>query len=138
MLEQVAKRIADETSLTIGSNLYISTLPDTPSDCFAIYQNVGSPRVEVFDATGDEDLRRPSLQVLGRGVIGGYAALLINMSTVVGAATVSNLLLTSVSGEKVFFYSAVPTGSPTYLGVDEKNRPQFVQNLDCVVGKEYT
>jgi len=138
VLEQIAKRIADETSLTIGSDLYINTLPSTPSECFAIYQNVGSPRVEVFDPSGDSDLRRPSLQVLGRGVLGGYAALLINMSTVVNSVTISNLLLTSTSGEKVFFYSAVPTGSPTYLGVDEQNRPQFVQNLDCVVGKEYT
>jgi hypothetical protein len=48
MIEAIAEEMADKANLLLGTNLFISFMPDTPTQCCALYQYQGpKPGLEI-------------------------------------------------------------------------------------------
>ncbi len=115
--------------LTIGTNLFLSKMPDTPDTCVCIYEYQGSAPVMTFGATAIQ-LDRPSVQISVRAARDDYAS----------ARDLAQALRTLVSGivdvtsSGVVIKRVEPTGSFYPLSVDQLERPRVVFNLDCHVG----
>jgi hypothetical protein len=115
--------------LTIGTNLFLSKMPDTPDTCVCIYEYQGSAPVMTFGATAIQ-MDRPSVQISVRAARDDYAT----------ARDLAQALRTLVSGIVDVTASGVvmkriePTGTFYSLSVDQLERPRVVFNLDCHVG----
>lgn len=115
--------------LTIGTNLFLSKMPDTPDVCVCIYETQGSAPVLTFGSTAIQ-LDKPNVQISVRAARDDYAT----------ARDLAQALRTLVSGitnetaSNVLIMRAEPTGSFYPLGVDQLERPRVVFNMDCHVG----
>ena len=114
--------------LTIGNNLFLSKMPDTPDTCVCIYEYQGTVPLMTFGATAIQ-VDRPSVQVAVRAARDDYAT----------ARDLAQALRTLVSGivnvtsSGVTILRVEPTGSFYALSVDQLERPRVVFNLDCPV-----
>jgi hypothetical protein len=115
--------------LALGTNLFLSKMPDTPDTCVCIYEYQGSAPVMTFGATAIQ-MDRPSVQISVRAARDDYAA----------ARDLAQALRTLVSGivdvtaSSVVMKRVEPTGTFYALSVDQLERPRVVFNLDCHVG----
>lgn len=115
--------------LTIGTNLFLSKMPDTPDVCVCIYETQGSAPVLTFGSTAIQ-VDKPNVQISVRAARDDYAT----------ARDLAQALRTLVSGitnetaSNVLIMRAEPTGSFYPLGVDQLERPRVVFNMDCHVG----
>ena len=120
---------ANRGDLTIGTNLFLSKMPDTPDTCVCIYEYQGSAPVMTFGATAIQ-MDRPSVQISVRAARDDYAT----------ARDLAQALRTLVSGivdvtsSGVVMKRVEPTGTFYALSVDQLERPRVVFNLDCHVG----
>ena len=115
--------------LTIGTNLFLSKMPDTPDVCVCIYENQGSGPLMTFGATAIQ-LDRPSVQISVRAARDDYATardLAQALRTLVAG-------IVNVTSSGVVVLRVEPTGSFYSLSVDQLERPRVVFNLDCHVG----
>lgn len=119
----------NRADLTIGTNLFLSKMPDTPDVCVCIYEYQGSAPVMTFGSTPIE-IDRPSVQISVRAARDDYAT----------ARDLAQALRTLVSGivnvtsSNVVLKRIEPTGSFYPLSVDQLERPRVVFNMDCHVG----
>jgi len=119
----------NRNDLTIGTNLFLSKMPDTPDTCVCIYEYQGSAPLMTFGATAIQ-IDRPSVQISVRAARDDYAT----------ARDLAQALRTLVSGivnetsSGVVMKRVEPTGSFYSLSVDQLERPRVVFNLDCHVG----
>jgi len=115
--------------LTIGTNLFLSKMPDTPDVCVCVYELQGTVPLMTFGATAIQ-VDRPSVQISVRAARDDYAT----------ARDLAQALRTLVSGivnvtsSGVTILRVEPTGSFYPLSVDQLERPRVVFNLDCHVG----
>jgi hypothetical protein len=115
--------------LTIGTNLFLSKMPDTPDVCVCIYENQGNGPLMTFGATAIQ-LDRPSVQISVRAARDDYATardLAQALRTLVAG-------IVNVTSSGVVVLRVEPTGSFYSLSVDQLERPRVVFNLDCHVG----
>ena len=120
---------ANNATLTLGTNFFLSKMPQTPDACVAIFEYEGLPPIENFGTDGFS-ISRPSIQVMVRGAREDYVGgrdLAETLRVLVSA--ISNTTLSSVGILRVS-----SMGSIMPLGVDELERPVFVFNMDCFVG----
>lgn len=118
----------NNATLTLGTNLFLAKMPDSPDVCVCIYEYEGQPPIETFGATALE-IDRPSVQIAVRAGRDDYPAardLADTLRTLV--AGMSNV---SVGGVSVMRVSS--SGSLYPLGADALDRPRVVFNLDCHV-----
>lgn len=119
---------ANRNDLTIGTNLFLSKMPDSPDACVCVYETQGNAPVMTFGATAIQ-LDRPNVQISVRAGRDDYAA----------ARDMAQALRTLVAGivnvtsSGVLIMRAEPTGSFYPLGVDQLERPRVVFNMDCHV-----
>lgn len=129
ILEAVGTYIDNNNAtLTLGTNLFLGKMPDTPDVCVCVYEYEGFAPIETFGATAFE-VNRPSVQVVVRAGRDDYPAardLADTLRTLVSA--MSNV---SVSGVTVMRVAS--SGSLYPLGADALDRPRVVFNLDCHV-----
>ena len=115
--------------LTIGTNLFLSKMPETPDLCVCIYEYQGVAPLTTFGSTAIQ-LDRPSVQISVRASRDDY----------VTARDLAQALRTLVAGiinetaDGVLIVRAEPTGSFFPLGHDQLERPRVVFNMDCHVG----
>lgn len=115
--------------LTIGTNLFLSKMPDTPDVCVCIYETQGSAPVLTFGSTAIQ-LDKPNVQISVRAARDDYA-------TARDLAQALRILVSGITNEtasNVLIMRAEPTGSFYPLGVDQLERPRVVFNMDCHVG----
>jgi len=114
--------------LTIGTNLFLSKMPNSPDYCVAVYETSGISPIETFGATAFE-IDRPSVQVVVRATRDDYVTARDK------AITLRNLIcaLTNVSVSGVTVLRVKSAGSVLPLGVDELDRPKVSFNVDCFV-----
>jgi hypothetical protein len=119
---------ANRQDLTIGVNLFLSKMPDTPDVCVCIYETQGSAPIMTFGATAIQ-LDRPNVQISVRAGRDNYAAardMAQTLRTLVAG-------IVNVTSSNVLIMRAEPTGSFYPLGVDQLERPRVVFNMDCHV-----
>ena len=119
---------ANNGTLTIGTNLFLAKMPDTPDLCVAIYENQGFPPTMTFGATAIE-IDRPSLQISVRAGRDDYPTARDLAQTL--RTLVSGMVNISSSG--VTIMRTEPSGSFYSLSTDNLERPRVVFNVDCLV-----
>ena len=129
VLEAVGTYIdTNSGDLTIGTNLFLSKMPNTPDYCVAVYEYTGIAPIETFGAAAFE-IDRPSVQVVVRATRDDYVTARDK------AIALRNLIcgLTNVSVGGVTVLRVKSAGSVLPLGVDELDRPRVSFNVDCFV-----
>jgi len=130
VLEAVGNYVdTNSADLTLGTNLFLSKMPESPDFCVALFEYEGLPPIETFGPSGFA-VERPSLQVMVRAAREDYvtardkAVTLRNLVSAISNTTLSNVGILRVAS----------MGSVMPLGTDELERPIIVFNFDCFVG----
>lgn len=115
-------------NLTIGTNLFLGKMPDTPAFCVAVYEYQGVAPMATFGASAFE-IDKPSIQVTVRAGKDDYP-------TARNFAQDLRILLAAVTDTTVGSLRVIrlaSNGSVISLGVDDLDRPRIAFNLDCFV-----
>lgn len=113
-------------SLTLGTNLFVGRMPDTPDTCVAIYEYGGASPEEVMGGASSPALENPRIQVATRDA--AYA----NAETLARSiwSALSGVLDEVIVSTRYNIVSAIQ--SPFPLERDTHDRVVFVQNFDVV------
>ena len=120
----IAARLASAGFGTLGTDLFINTLPATPDNCISVSGYAGSPPERTHDTSGNA---RPGIQVRVR-----------NTSAATGRTVIENIFnyldgSGNVSLSSVFFLSIDAVQSPFPMGKDENNRTEYSVNFSTIV-----
>jgi hypothetical protein len=111
--------------LTIGVNLFLGRLPDTPDTCVSLYQASGGAPVDQFGSAAPQ-ITQPSVQVRARAADYSTAEALAN--DVWGVLVlVANATLTSTR-----YLRLEAKQTPFPLERDTQDRVVFVFNLEAI------
>jgi len=128
ILEAVGDYLQAQGHGTLGVNLFLSMMPETPDTLVSVYENAGdSPMFTMGAAAWAID--RPTLQVICRATRGDYPTARDKAETIralLGAVTEQTL-----SGINVM--RIAPQGSVIPMGEDENLRPMVSANYECMV-----
>ena len=127
VLEALADRLTSASVATVGNNLFIGLMPDSPNLCVALYEYAGTAPLEVL-RDNDATLERPSVQVLVRGGRNDYPT--AHALAIAARDALTAITDETISGVRFLRVSALSAVNAT--GVDEKDRPQFTLALLAV------
>jgi hypothetical protein len=115
---------------TLGTNLFLATLPESPDVCTAVYENSGTPPAFTM-GTGGIVIDYPMLQIISRAAKEDYPTARDKIEDI------RNLLasITNVTISGVHVLRIEPMGSVNPLGIDPKQRPLLSVNFRCLVRK---
>ena len=119
---------AHTTQGTLGTNIFLGTLPETPDACVAIYENAGSSPTFTMGSGGIR-IDYPMLQIIARASREDYPTARDKADTI--RILLASVLEQTVSG--VHIMRIEPMGSVNLLGVDPKYRPLVSVNFRCLV-----
>ena len=113
-------------SVTLGTNLFYSLMPETVSNCVTLYENAGAPPVFTQGTQNLPVLERPQLQFLLR-----------NSSYSAGRALAEDIYrtLTSIANQTInghLYLRVEALQVPSVLNRDSNNRVIFTCNFDVV------
>jgi len=130
ILESIGDYLVTNSLGTLGTNLFLGTLPESPDVCTAVYENSGTPPAFTM-GTGGIAIDYPMLQVICRAGKDDYP------TARDAVETIRNLLasVTDVTISNVHILRIEPMGSVNPLGVDPKQRPLLSVNFRCLVRK---
>ena len=128
VLEALGTWAQTEGAGTLGVNLFVSRLPDSPDAAIALHEYSGGPPVEMFGSQGIS-LHRVRIQVTGRGARDDYPTVRDNVLRLYqDMAAITNL---TQSGFLIL--RVKPLGYPGLIGYDDKNRFRIVFNTEVLV-----
>jgi hypothetical protein len=115
---------------TLGTSLFLATLPESPDVCTAIYENSGTPPAFTM-GSGGIAIDYPMLQIISRAGKEDYPTARDKIEDI------RNLLasVTDVTISGVHVLRIEPMGSVNPLGIDPKQRPLLSVNFRCLVRK---
>lgn len=114
---------SQQASLTLGTNLFLGRMPDSPDACVALYEYGGSAPDNTMGG-GLPVLQNPSVQIAVREVLYASAESLINLCW----GTLESIIDMSLSGTRYNRVTAIQ--SPFVLERDSQDRVIFVQNFN--------
>ncbi|MFO7253131.1 MAG: minor capsid protein [Actinomycetes bacterium] len=121
LLDDIASYLASQGI----TGVYKGYMPDQPDDLVALFEYAGSP-TELTMGEGDPVVERPGLQVRVRNR--SYPAGRAKIGEVVDA--LHGLAGATINGTRYLLVRALQ--SPASLGLDAKNRSEFVVNFEVV------
>lgn len=128
ILEAVGNKLATDGLGTLGTNIFLSLMPDTPDLCTAVYEYSGLTPIDTFGASVNIQLDRPSIQVMTRAGRNDYVAARDRAVNVRNAlAKVSNSNLSGIQILRIAPLSAINA-----IGLDEKDRPLVTVSFTVV------
>jgi len=113
---------------TLGTNLFLGTLPDSPDACVAVYENAGSSPAFTMGSGGIR-VDYPMLQIITRATREDYPTARDKAETI--RTLLASVLEQTVSS--IHIMRIEPMGSVNQLGVDPKYRPLISVNFRCLV-----
>jgi len=128
ILESVGDYLVTNSHGTLGTNIFLGTLPDSPDSCIAVYENAGSSPTFTMGSGGIR-IDYPMLQIICRAGREDYP-------TARDKAENIRVLLASVLEQTVSVVHILrieTMGSVNLLGVDPKYRPLVSVNFRCLV-----
>ncbi len=113
-------------TVTLGTNLFYSRIPETTSDCVALFENSGAPPNFTMGTNNLPTLERPQLQFLVR-----------NTSYSAGHALADSIyrVLTAISNatiNSVVYLRVEAISNPALLERDSNRRSIFTCNFDVI------
>lgn len=128
ILEAVGDYLQTQGQGTLGTNLFLAMMPETPDACVCVYETSGlAPMMTMGSAAFAVD--QPGLQVIVRGARADYPGARNKALTVRGL--LAAITETTISGIHVMRVSA--DGSLLPMGEDQNGRPMVSTNFSCVV-----
>lgn len=127
ILEALADRLTSASVATVGTNLFLGMMPDSPDLCVALFEYAGAPPLEVL-RDNDATLERPGIQVLVRAGRNDYPIARDLTNTI--RNTLTGITDEEISGVRFLRVSALSAVNST--GTDEKDRPQFTLSMQAV------
>lgn len=113
---------------TLGTNLFLGTMPESPDTCVAVFESAGSPSAFTM-GTGGIVLDYPMIQVLCRAGREDYPTARDKAENI--RNTLASVLESNISS--VHIMRIEPMGGVNPLGVDGKYRPLVSVNFRCLV-----
>ena len=113
---------------TLGTDLFLGTLPESPDACVAVYENAGSSPTFTMGSGGIR-IDYPMLQIICRAGREDYPTARDKAENI--RVLLASVLETTISG--VHIMRIEPMGSVNQLGVDPKYRPLISVNFRCLV-----
>jgi len=130
ILESIGDYLVTNSQGTLGTNLFLGTLPESPDVCVAVYENSGTPPSFTM-GTGGVVIDYPMLQVICRAGREDYPTARDKADSI--RNLLASVLESTISG--VHIMRIEPMGSVNPLGVDPKYRPLVSVNFRCLVRK---
>lgn len=128
MLEALADKLTAASVATVGTNLFIGIMPNSPDVCVSLYEYAGSPPLEVLRDNA-ATLERPSVQVMVRASRNDYPTARDLITDVRDSLTgITDETISNVRFLRVNQNSAINA-----VGTDENDRPMFTLSLTTVV-----
>jgi len=130
ILESIGDYLVTNSHGTLGTDIFLGTLPENPDACIAIYENSGSSPAFTMGAGGIR-IDYPMIQIIARAGREDYPTARDKADTI-------RLLLASVLDQTVSLVDILriePMGSVNLLGIDPKYRPLVSVNFRCLVRK---
>jgi len=129
ILEAVGSKLVTDGLGTLGTNIFLSLMPDTPDLCTAVYEYSGLSPLDTFGASVTVALDRPSIQVMTRAGRNDYVAARDRAVNVRNSlAKISNQTLSGINILRIAPLSAINS-----IGLDEKDRPLVTISFTAVV-----
>jgi hypothetical protein len=121
----MAANVSD-TTLTLGTNLFLGRMPDTPDTCVAIYETAGNAPDDVFGADSAPPIENAGLMCHTRAIAySDCQSLAVDIMKTL--SKVINETLTSTA-----YYKIEAEQSPFALERDEQERMVFSCNFTAV------
>lgn len=128
ILESIGDYLVTNSHGTLGVNLFLGTLPESPDVCTAVYENSGTPPSFTM-GSGGIAIDYPMIQVISRAEKEDYPTARDRVEAI------RNLLaaVTDVTISDVQILRIEPMGNVNLLGIDPKQRPLVSVNFRCLV-----
>ena len=126
ILDDIGGYINTNTSFTLGTDFFLSLLPDTPDNCVALFESGGVAPQYTQGSTGTPVIERPELQVITRHT--SYETGRANANTVY-------LLLTAITNATInsnLYYRIEAAASPAMFQRDDSRRVLFTTNFNVM------
>lgn len=125
ILDAVGSVLQTASVGTLGTNLFLSRMPDSPEACVAVYESGAGTNMYVGGSTVGPALSVTNIQVVARGVREDYENPRLKIEAVITALeTVQDQ---TISGFRIL--RAESFGRPVPLGYDENERPRIAMNF---------
>lgn len=128
ILEAVGDYLQAQAQGTLGTNIFLGRMPDSPDACVCVYETAGSAPEMTFGSSGLA-IDRPVLQVMCRAGRDDYPAARNK------ADGIRDLLagITNTTMGSFTVLRMEPSGSVNPIGPDEKDRPLVSVNFNVMV-----
>lgn len=118
----IAEYLEDQTIGTVGTDIFVGIMPNTPDDCIVIWPYAGQPPDIIWDG------EYPSINVKVR-----------NTAQDTGWTKIYSIMkalhkLTNTTIESTLYHRIEAMGSPAYLERDQNNR--YIFNINFSIIKE--
>lgn len=127
LLDEIAKRLTDQGVGVVGSTanwvVKKNWMSPSPDRAIALFETGGFPN----DFHESALIDRPTFQVRVRGPKGGASTARVKIGA---ARTALEIGSTTLTGWR--YVHIVAQGEPTFLGMDENQRPEYVMNFTAL------
>jgi len=130
ILESVGDYLVTNSLGTLGTNLFLGTMPETPDECVAVYENSGNAPMFTM-GTGGIVIDYPMIQIVARAGREDYPTARDKAESI--RTLLASVLDSTISSVNIMRIE--PMGSVNPLGVDSKFRPMVSVNFRCLVRK---
>lgn len=128
ILEAVGDYLQAQNQGTLGTNLFLAVMPESPDACVCIYDTPGLSPMMTMGSSAFA-VEQPGLQVITRGARGDYPGARDKAKAV--RALLAGIIETSISGIHIMRVEA--EGSFLPMGEDQNGRPMISMNFSCAV-----
>lgn len=128
ILESIGDYLVTNSQGTLGTNIFLGTLPESPDACVAVYENSGSSPAFTMGAGGIV-IDYPMIQIICRAGREDYPTARDKAESI--RTLLASVLESTISG--VHIMRIEPMGSVNLLGVDPQYRPLISVNFRCLV-----
>lgn len=130
VLEAVGDYLQAQGQGTLGVNLFLARMPETPDVCVTVYEYEGAAPIESMGGN-PFDVERPRLQVVCRAGREDYP--IARDKAVAIRDLLADITSQTLSGVSILRVRAL--GSILPLGFDTQDRPSVAVNFECFVGR---
>jgi hypothetical protein len=128
ILEAVGDYLVSQSQGTLGTDLFLATMPETPDVIVTVYENAGN-KPEMTMGSSPWAIDRPLIQVICRGSRQDYPTARDKAETI--RAILAAVKDTTISTIKIMRIES--QGSVIPLGEDDNQRPMISMNFECMV-----
>jgi hypothetical protein len=124
LLDAIGAKLQTDNVGTLGTNIFLSTMPENPDAIVAVYEYAGSAP-DFTMGSGLYAIQHPNIQLRIRGAREDYQTAAARANA--ARDSLASIVNTTISGIAIIRVS--PTGSINPLGFDGNDRPLFSINF---------